>query len=103
MNSSPFETVRLNTATRYPWSFMFKTRFWPITARPISPMSQLSFCIVGEAVLVILLYRLAAVRGGAPAFLYVIALTGVTDSAEAFVTQKPRRLRHRGTDGIERL
>src|SRR5437899_2247909 len=24
---------------------MFKTRFWPMTARPISPMSQLSFCI----------------------------------------------------------
>src|SRR5437879_5602554 len=22
---------------------MFRTRFWPITARPISPMSQLSF------------------------------------------------------------
>src|SRR6266404_8818050 len=48
MNSSTLETVRLNTATRYPWSFIFKTRFWPITARPISPMSQLSFCIVGE-------------------------------------------------------
>src|SRR5215471_18697945 len=24
---------------------MFRTRFWPMTARPISPMSQLSFCI----------------------------------------------------------
>src|SRR5438093_6188949 len=24
---------------------MLRTRFWPITARPIRPMSQLSFCI----------------------------------------------------------
>src|SRR5689334_1877576 len=24
---------------------MLRTRFWPITARPISPMSQLGFCI----------------------------------------------------------
>src|SRR5436190_18294442 len=45
MKSSTFETVRLNTATRYPWSFMFRTRFWPITARPINPMSQLSLSI----------------------------------------------------------
>src|SRR5579862_853825 len=44
IKSSTLETVRLKTATRYPWSFMFRTRFWPITARPIRPMSQ-----VGDA------------------------------------------------------
>src|ERR1700729_744952 len=38
--SSTFDTVRLNTATLYPWSFMFKTRFCPITASPINPISQ---------------------------------------------------------------
>ena len=31
--------VRLNTATVKPWLSMFSTRFSPITARPISPMS----------------------------------------------------------------
>src|SRR5487761_1400778 len=25
---------------------MFRTRFWPITARPINPMSQLSFSMI---------------------------------------------------------
>ena len=43
--SSTFETVRLNTATLYPWSFMFRTRFCPMTASPINPMSQLPFDI----------------------------------------------------------
>src|ERR1035437_4986642 len=43
MKSSTFETVRLNTATLYPWSFMLRTRFCPMTARPIKPMSQLAF------------------------------------------------------------
>src|ERR1017187_9199680 len=43
MKSSTFETVRLNTATLYPWSFMFRTRFCPMTASPIKPMSQLPF------------------------------------------------------------
>ena len=38
-NSSTLDTVRLYTATVNPWSFMFRTRFWPMTARPISPMS----------------------------------------------------------------
>src|SRR5271154_4088231 len=38
--SSTLDTVRLKTATLYPWSFMFNTRFWPITASPINPISQ---------------------------------------------------------------
>ena len=38
--SSTFETVRLNTATLNPWSFMLRTRFCPITARPIRPISH---------------------------------------------------------------
>ena len=37
--SSTFETVRLKATTVKPWSFMFRIRFWPMTARPISPMS----------------------------------------------------------------
>src|SRR6266404_3583225 len=37
--SSTFETVRLKATTVNPWSFMFKIRFWPITARPIRAMS----------------------------------------------------------------
>src|SRR5690348_14183425 len=41
--SSTLETVRLNTATLYPWSFMFNTRFCPMTAKPIRPISQLPF------------------------------------------------------------
>src|ERR1700733_14015463 len=40
IKSSTLETVRLKTATLYPWSFMFSTRFWPITANPINPISQ---------------------------------------------------------------
>ena len=37
--------VRLNTATLYPWSFIFKTRFCPITANPINPISQVASAI----------------------------------------------------------
>src|SRR5260221_12326936 len=36
---STLEVVRLNTATVNPWLSMFRTRFSPMTARPISPMS----------------------------------------------------------------
>src|SRR5208283_3339874 len=39
--SSTFETVRLKAATVKPWSFMFKIRFWPITASPITAISAL--------------------------------------------------------------
>ncbi len=45
MKSSTLETVRLKTATLYPWSFILRTRFCPMTARPIKPMSQLAFSI----------------------------------------------------------
>ena len=45
IKSSTFDVVRLKTATLYPWSFMFRTRFCPITARPIRPMSQLASAI----------------------------------------------------------
>ena len=41
--SSTLLTVRLNTATQKPFSSIFKTRFWPITARPMSPISATSF------------------------------------------------------------
>ena len=37
--SSTFETVRLKATTVKPWSFMFKMRFWPMTASPITAMS----------------------------------------------------------------
>ena len=40
-NASTFDVVRLKTATVNPWLSMFRTRFSPITARPISPMSAL--------------------------------------------------------------
>src|SRR5208337_5284780 len=40
IKSSTFETVRLNTATLNPRSFMLRTRFCPITARPIRPISH---------------------------------------------------------------
>ena len=50
-NSCSLDTVPLSTATTKPWSFMFRTRFWPITARPMRPMSaggvvtdECSFC-----------------------------------------------------------
>ena len=36
---STFSTVRLKATTVKPWSFMFKMRFWPMTARPINAMS----------------------------------------------------------------
>src|ERR1035438_3732969 len=39
--SSTFETVRLKAATVNPWSFMFKIRFWPITASPMTAISAL--------------------------------------------------------------
>src|ERR1700733_4452430 len=38
-NSSTLATVRLKATTVKPWSFMFKMRFWPITASPMSAMS----------------------------------------------------------------
>ena len=38
-NASTRDVVRLKTATVKPWLSMFRTRFSPITARPISPMS----------------------------------------------------------------
>src|ERR1035438_5207938 len=49
--SSTFETVRLKAATVNPWSFMFKIRFWPITASPITAISALGsmLCIVTGA------------------------------------------------------
>src|SRR5437899_5249563 len=37
--SSTFETVRLKATTVKPWSFMFKIKFWPITASPIRAIS----------------------------------------------------------------
>jgi 6-phosphogluconate dehydrogenase (decarboxylating) len=40
MKSSTLETVRLKTATLKPWSFMLRTRFCPMTARPIRPISH---------------------------------------------------------------
>src|SRR5664280_2729157 len=39
-NSSTVLVVRLKTATLKPWSFMLRTRFCPITARPIRPISH---------------------------------------------------------------
>ena len=39
--ASTFDVVRLKTATVNPWLSMFRTRFSPITARPIRPMSAL--------------------------------------------------------------
>jgi len=44
--SSTLETVRLNTATVKPWSAMFITRFLPITARPIRPISAVPSVII---------------------------------------------------------
>ena len=38
--------VRLNTLTANPRLSMLSTRFWPITARPIRPMSLLPFMLV---------------------------------------------------------
>ena len=49
-----FDVVRLKTATVKPWLSMFRTRFSPITARPISPMSALLGLV---AMLVILVER----------------------------------------------
>src|SRR5271170_6903900 len=43
--SFTLDVVRLNTATLYPWSFMLSTRFWPITASPIKPISQVPSAI----------------------------------------------------------
>ena len=45
IKSSTFETVLLNTATLNPWSFMFRTRFCPITASPIRPISHTASAI----------------------------------------------------------
>ncbi len=43
--SSTLLTVRLKTATVKPFSSMFRTRFWPMTARPINPISACDiFC-----------------------------------------------------------
>src|SRR5450631_2760143 len=39
--SSTLDTVRLKTATLKPWSFMLRTKFCPMTARPIRPISQI--------------------------------------------------------------
>ena len=39
-NSSTLATVRLKTATLKPWSFMLRTRFCPMTARPMRPISH---------------------------------------------------------------
>ena len=44
-NASTLEVVRLNTATVNPWLSMFRTRFSPITARPIRPISAV-FAVV---------------------------------------------------------
>jgi hypothetical protein len=44
-NCSTRATVRLNTATVKPWLSMFSTRFSPMTARPIRPMSALAAVI----------------------------------------------------------
>ncbi len=41
-NASTLEVVRLNTATVKPWLAMLSTRFSPITARPMSPMSAVA-------------------------------------------------------------
>src|SRR5208283_4040826 len=45
-NASTLEVVRLNTATVNPWLAMLSTRFSPITARPISPMSAVARGVV---------------------------------------------------------
>ena len=39
MNSSTLEAVRLYATTVKPWSFMFKIKFRPITARPMRAIS----------------------------------------------------------------
>jgi hypothetical protein len=39
MNSSTLAVVRLKTATVNPWLAMLRTRFSPMTASPIKPMS----------------------------------------------------------------
>jgi hypothetical protein len=39
-NFSVTSTVRLKTATVNPFDSMFRTRFSPMTARPISPISH---------------------------------------------------------------
>ena len=39
MNASTFSTVRLKTATVNPLLSMLRTRFSPITARPMRPIS----------------------------------------------------------------
>ena len=46
-NLSTTLVVRLNTATVYPRDSMFRTRFSPITARPISPMSAAGEAMCG--------------------------------------------------------
>ena len=40
MKSSTLDTVRLKAVTVKPWSFMLRMRFWPITASPITAMSE---------------------------------------------------------------
>src|SRR5215469_4929525 len=47
--SSTFDVVLLKTATLNPWSVMLSTRFWPITARPINPISQVASGILLSA------------------------------------------------------
>ena len=46
INSSTFETVRLKTATVKPLLSIFRTRFSPITARPINPISANFFILL---------------------------------------------------------
>ena len=47
----PCDVVRLKTATVKPWLSMFRTRFSPITARPIRPMSAVFAVVAMIAVL----------------------------------------------------
>ena len=56
MKSSTFATVRLKTLTEKPRLSMFNTRFSPITARPMSPMSDFSTWVRFEVVRSIPLY-----------------------------------------------
>ena len=74
-NASTFDVVRLNTATVKPWLSMFRTRFSPITARPIRPMSA-----VGAVVAMIVILLSQAIR------LRVVFGTGLYQSGSPVAT-----------------
>ena len=53
-----FSVVRLYAQTTKPWSFIFRMRFWPITANPMSPISALDNEYVSESVSVRYIHEL---------------------------------------------